>query len=99
MQDFLRNRLTEAERDERVHQVHRILARSRPIRGEVDDPINWPTYAKIFPHLIPSDAAGCDDDPVRALLIDWLRFLWKSSQYEQALELAQSIDEQWSAAL
>ena len=99
MQDFLRNRLTEDERDKRIHQVHRILARSRPTRGEVDDPENWPVYAKIFPHLIPSDAAGCDDDPVRTLLIDWVRFLWKTNQYEQALELGRSLDEQWSSAL
>jgi cellulose biosynthesis protein BcsQ/tetratricopeptide (TPR) repeat protein len=98
MQDFLRNRLTEDERDKRVHQVHRILARARPARGDVDDPINWPVYAKIFPHLIPSDAAGCDDDPVRTLLIDWVRFLWKTNQHEQALELGWRLDKQWSSA-
>jgi MinD-like ATPase involved in chromosome partitioning or flagellar assembly/tetratricopeptide (TPR) repeat protein len=99
MQDFLRNRMTPAEREDRVHEVHRILADARPTRGDVDDPTNWPQYALIWPHLEPSEAANCDEDPVRTLLIDWVRFLWKRSQHEQALELGQRLERQWIAAL
>ena len=99
MQDFLRNRLTQDEREERQHVVHRILAGARPVRGDTDDPNNWPQYAHIWLHLEPSQAAGCFEDPVRNLLIDWVRFLWKSSQYEQALELGQRLDAAWSTTL
>jgi len=99
MQDFLRNRLTQEEYEERCHVVHRILAGARPTRGDTDDPTNWPQYAQIWPHLEPSQAADCSEDPVRNLLIDWVRFLWKSSQYKQALDLGRRLDTQWSAVL
>jgi cellulose biosynthesis protein BcsQ len=99
MQDFLRNRLTLDEQDERFHLVHRILAGARPTRGDVDDPRNWAQYALIWPHLEPSQAAECNEDPVRTLLIDWVRFLWKRSQHEQALDLGRRLDEQWTSTL
>lgn len=99
MQDFLRNRLTDSEQQERFHLVHRILAGARPTRGDTDDPRNWPQYGLIWPHLEPSRAAECNEDPVRTLLIDWVRFLWKRSQHEQALELGHRLEQQWTALL
>jgi len=99
MQDFLRNRLSGDEQQDRYHLVHRILAGARPIRGDTDDPRNWPQYALIWPHLDPSRAAECNEDPVRTLLIDWVRFLWKRSQHEQALELGHRLEEQWAVLL
>ena len=99
MQDFLRNRLTTAEQEERYHLVHRILAGARPTRGDTDDPRNWPQYALIWPHLEPSRAAECYEDPVRTLLIDWVRFLWKRSQHEQALDLGLRLEQEWASVL
>ena len=99
MQDFLRNRLTKAERDERRHLVHRVLAAAKPPRLGVDDPNNWLEYGRIWPHLEPSRAAECTEDPVRTLLVDWVRFLLRRSQHEQALELGTRLDRQWSATL
>ncbi|HTJ66330.1 MAG TPA: FxSxx-COOH system tetratricopeptide repeat protein [Actinospica sp.] len=99
MQDFLRNRLTKAERDERRHTVHRILAAARPPVGGVDDPKNAQRYSLIWPHLEPSRAPECTEDSVRTLLIDWVRFLWRRSQHELGLDLATRLDRQWTAAL
>ncbi|HEX4790449.1 MAG TPA: FxSxx-COOH system tetratricopeptide repeat protein [Actinospica sp.] len=99
MQDFLRNRLSEREQQERYHLVHRILAAARPVRGDTDDPRNWPQYAFIWPHLGPSRAAECDEDPVRTLLIDYVRFLWKRSQHAQALDLGDRLVAQWNSVL
>lgn len=99
MQDFLRNRLSESEQQERYHLVHRILAAARPVRGDTDDPRNWPQYALIWPHLGPSRASECNEDPVRTLLIDYVRFMWKRSQHAQALELGRRLDEHWTRVL
>ena len=52
-----------------IHEVHRILTAARPQRGDTDDPKNWPQYQLIWPHLTPSNAANCDEEPVRQLLI------------------------------
>jgi hypothetical protein len=99
MQDFLRNRLSQREQQERYHLVHRILAAARPVRGDTDDPRNWTQYAYIWPHLGPSRAAECDEDPVRTLLIDYVRFLWKRSQHAQALDLGDRLVAQWNSSL
>jgi MinD-like ATPase involved in chromosome partitioning or flagellar assembly len=99
MQDFLRNRLTPKEQEERRHVVHRILAGARPQRGDVDDSANWPHYALIWPHLTPSRAASCVEDPVRSLLIDWVRFLRRRSQHALALDFGQRLATQWSQML
>jgi cellulose biosynthesis protein BcsQ/tetratricopeptide (TPR) repeat protein len=99
IQEFLRDRLSPAEQEDRYHTVHRILAGARPTRGDTDDPQNWPQYALIWPHLEPSRAASCDEDAVRTLMIDWVRLLWKRSQHEQALELGRRLELQWSATL
>ncbi len=99
MQAYLRNQLSQAERSDTVHLVHRILAAARPARGDTDDPRNWDQYALIWPHLTPSEAVTCDEEPVRQLLIDWVRYQWKSGQFDSALDLSQTLDNAWSLAL
>ena len=99
MQAYLRNQLNPAERSDTVHLVHRILAAARPARGDTDDPRNWDQYALIWPHLTPSEAVSCDEEPVRQLLIDWVRYQWKSGAFDSALALSQTLDGAWSAAL
>lgn len=99
MQAYLRNRLTAEGREETVHLVHRILAAARPTRGDTDDPRNWGQYSLIWPHLQPSEAVACDEEPVRQLLIDWVRYLWKSGAFGTAMTLARQLDQTWSAAL
>lgn len=99
MQAYLRNQLDPDVRDDIVHLVHRILAAARPQRGDTDDPRNWDQFALIWPHLKPSRAVSCDEEPVRQLLIDWVRYQWKRGAFESALELARGLDATWSAAL
>lgn len=99
MQAYLRNRLAEEDRSTTLHLVHRILAAARPTRGDTDDPRNWGQYALIWPHLQPSQAVTCDEEPVRQLLIDWVRYQWKSGAFASAMTLTRQLDEAWSAAL
>ncbi len=99
VQSYLRDQMDPDEQNDIVHRVHRILASARPTRGDTDDPRNWPAYQVIWPHLGPSQAVNCDEEPVRQLLIDRVRFLWKSGDFERGLALASQLDEAWSAAL
>jgi hypothetical protein len=99
MQAYLKNQLEPEVLNDTIHLVHRILAAARPPRGDTDDPRNWKQYALIWPHLTPSQAINCDEEPVRQLLIDWVRYQWKSGAFDSALELAQKLDTAWSATL
>ncbi|WP_254897905.1 FxSxx-COOH system tetratricopeptide repeat protein [Kitasatospora sp. NA04385] len=96
VQAVVRSGMTETERAAAMHQVHRILVNARPSRGDTDDPANWPTLEKIWPHLTPSRAQDCDEREVRELLIDRVRYLWKRVDLEQALQLGRQLDASWT---
>lgn len=99
VQDAVRASLPQIGQGETIHEVHRILAAARPAAEEVGDPRTWPAYARIWPHLVPSLAAQCDEEPVRELMIDRVRFLWKIGEYRRALEFAHPIETLWTSGV
>jgi TIR domain/Tetratricopeptide repeat/NB-ARC domain/CobQ/CobB/MinD/ParA nucleotide binding domain len=82
-------------REAAKHEVHAVLAGARPRQGETDDPVNWPRYDLIWPHLNQSEVWNCDDEEARQLLIDRVRYLWKRGDYESALAVARRLEVQW----
>jgi tetratricopeptide (TPR) repeat protein len=99
VQAVIRSQMTEEAQGEARHEVHKVLVGARPREGETDDPANWSTYDIIWPHLEPSGAAECDQDGARQLLIDWVRYQWKRSEFESALSLANSLQDLWQNQL
>ena len=95
VQAVIRSQMTDEERPEVQHEVHKVLAANRPRQGETDDPANWATYEIIWPHLGPSQADECDDPRTRQLLIDWVRYQWKHGEYEACLNLAERLQNLW----
>ena len=83
------------EREEAMHEVHRVLVGARPRQGDTDDPENWGRYDWIWPHLGPSEAYDCDYEDTRQLLIDRVRYLWKRGEYESALQFGQRLQDLW----
>ena len=98
LQAVVRARMTEDELTQTRHQVHHILARSRP-RREVDDRETWAHYRQIWPHLEASGAVDCEDEPVRQLLIDRVRYLFLAGDLIQGEQLATRIRENWAGRL
>ncbi|MEV0152341.1 FxSxx-COOH system tetratricopeptide repeat protein [Micromonospora sp. NPDC050686] len=98
LQAVVRDRMTPEEIAEARHQVHLVLAASRP-RGDVDDPATWPRLRMLWPHLEVSEALTCPEESVRQLLIDRVRYLWQRGGLTQAEEFSQRVDELWSAQL
>lgn len=98
LQKVVRDRMSEEDVAAARHQVHLVLASSRP-RGEVDDPATWRTFQILWPHLAVSDAAHCADEAVRQLLIDRVRYIWRRGGLEQGEQVAREIDEIWSGML
>jgi MinD-like ATPase involved in chromosome partitioning or flagellar assembly len=95
VQSVIRARMNEERQAYAMHVVHRVLAAARPHSGDTDDPQNWPTYALLWPHMTPSDAIDCDEGPVRQLLIDRVRYLWKRGEYQNALDTGRRLEEHW----
>ncbi len=86
-------------RNETLHEVHRVLVGARPRQGDTDDPANWDRYDWIWPHLGPSQAADCNEEETRQLLIDRVRYLWKRGEYDSALSFGHRLEEQWRERL
>lgn len=98
VQQAVREALSEQDRDFCVHAIHEILAGARPL-GDLDDPENWPRYSIIWPHLTPSSAIECNEEHVRQLLVDRVRFLWKTGEYRSSLELGRNLERGWAESM
>ncbi|MEU7864907.1 FxSxx-COOH system tetratricopeptide repeat protein, partial [Nonomuraea sp. NPDC049141] len=98
LQTALRARMTDDELVTAKHEVHQILAGSRP-QGEVEDPTNRQRFRMLWPHLDGSGAISCDDDDVRQLVIDRVRYIYVSGGYEQGERYARETEAVWSALL
>jgi tetratricopeptide (TPR) repeat protein len=100
IQAMIRAQLEAADTwEDTEHEVHRVLVGARPRQGDIDDPENWPRYDWIWPHLGASEAADCDEEDTRQLLIDRVRYLWKRGEFESALAFGRRLEEQWRERL
>ncbi|WFE65712.1 FxSxx-COOH system tetratricopeptide repeat protein [Micromonospora sp. WMMD714] len=98
LQAAMRSRMPEPELREVKHDVHRILAGSRP-SGEVDDPAFQVGYRHLWPHLDGSEAVSCHDDTVRQLVIDRVRYIFLNGGFEQGAQYADQVDKTWTTML
>jgi tetratricopeptide (TPR) repeat protein len=100
VQAVIRSHLrTVQERDDAMHEVHRVLVGARPRQGDTDNPENWPRYTLIWPHLGPSEADECDEEETRQLLIDRVRYLWKRGEFQEALDTGRRLQAGWNERL
>ncbi|NEA21459.1 FxSxx-COOH system tetratricopeptide repeat protein [Actinomadura bangladeshensis] len=81
------------------HDVHKILLGARPKHGDTDDPANWPNLEEILPHVRPSAAAECDDEDVRQMLTDLVRYQWKRGVFDSAMAAGRELVAEWSGKL
>jgi hypothetical protein len=99
VQAVVRAQMTEDEQRDARHDVHMILAAARPSTGGIDDPRSWPRFNLIWPHLRPSLAAECEDERVRQLLIDHVRYLGRRGDLDAGLALADDLENTWTQSL
>ncbi|GAA1562285.1 hypothetical protein GCM10009827_099750 [Dactylosporangium maewongense] len=99
LQHAVRIRMSEDELTQTRRQVHRVLAAARPKNQEVDDPDAWPQYRMLWPHVEVTKAALSDDESVRALMIDRVRYQWLRGDLVGARQSAEQFDAIWSQML
>ncbi|MFC7549565.1 FxSxx-COOH system tetratricopeptide repeat protein [Plantactinospora sp. GCM10030261] len=95
VQAVIQDRLS-AEAEENLRHVHDILAEAE--RKDPDEPGNWITYDGIWPHLVPTKADASIEPPVRQLIIDVVRYLYRRGYYVSCQELAERSLNRWAAA-
>jgi tetratricopeptide (TPR) repeat protein len=95
VQAVIKDSMSQERIDATEHDVHRILASGRPVTGATDNPDNWASYRDIWPHLVPSNANTCVEEPVRELLVERVRYLWLRGEYEDAMTIARRLETFW----
>jgi tetratricopeptide (TPR) repeat protein/cellulose biosynthesis protein BcsQ len=100
VQAVIRSQMSEDERRQARHQVHQVLAGTRPKGDEpIDNTLNWPQFDIIWPHLSASDVRNCTGSEPRRLLIDRVRYLWKRGEFPRAQLLAEDLLAHWKPLL
>ena len=98
LQQVVQATMNEEELARTRHLAHLALAAARPDAG-VDDPDAWSIYRLLWPHLEASGAMRCEVASVRDLMIDRVRFLWSTGDYELGLQIADRVDAAWTEML
>ncbi|MEU6665730.1 FxSxx-COOH system tetratricopeptide repeat protein [Streptomyces sp. NPDC046727] len=93
----LRDELPDDEGSGLRHLVHRILAAHDP--GDSQRPNHWRNYADILPHLEPTGLAHCEDETVRATVLQVLGYVIAHGDFPGAVQLGREIVDSWTRAL
>jgi tetratricopeptide (TPR) repeat protein len=77
--------------------VRGMLAAADP--GDPDNPVGWPRYAELTPHLIHSDVLGAEAEDIRQLVINCVRYHFARGDYDSSRDLAVAAQARWCDAL
>jgi hypothetical protein len=96
-QAILRDRLTPGQAAAARTRVEAILAARKP--GDPDDPITWPAWARLIPHLMCADLAGTTNLGLRAQACDACRYLLARGDARTSRDLATQLYQPWRQRL
>ncbi|WP_281252521.1 FxSxx-COOH system tetratricopeptide repeat protein [Lentzea kentuckyensis] len=97
VQMVLINQMSENERETMRHAAHLILAANDP--NAPDDSDFWSKYAELHTHVIKSNAIESEDQSVRDLAYNLVRFLYFWGEHERSAELSRQIYDIWVVRL
>ncbi|WP_405957250.1 FxSxx-COOH system tetratricopeptide repeat protein [Streptomyces phaeochromogenes] len=90
---FLRNDLSESERDALSAAACRILVDADP--RQPNEPNHWHRYAGLFPHLKHSGALDSADEDVQDLVLNCINYLRARGEYQTGLSLCEQALARW----
>ncbi|KAB2351373.1 FxSxx-COOH system tetratricopeptide repeat protein [Actinomadura rudentiformis] len=95
IQALVRDGLSPSEQERCRSDVHQILVATTP--DSPDNTANWARYASLLAHVAPSALAQNRDGSVRALALNFVRYLYISGDYRSALVFVEQFEERWTA--
>jgi cellulose biosynthesis protein BcsQ/tetratricopeptide (TPR) repeat protein len=98
VQAVVQGRMSKEQLAAARHDVQEVLAAARP-RRDVDDPETWSRFRLIWPHLEPAQAMTSEEEPVRQLFVDRVRYLWIRHDLARGRELAAETAQVWEGML
>ena len=92
-QAILRERLTPAQAAATRNYAEALLAASDP--GDPPNPVTWPRWARLTPHVLAADLAATDSPALRELARHTCWYLIERGDIRTAHELANGLRQQW----
>jgi hypothetical protein len=96
-QAILRNRLTSEQAAGIRACTEAILAAADP--GDPPNPVTWPRWAQLMPHLLAADLAATASSGLRQVACDACRYLMARGDIRAAHDLTADLREHWRARL
>ena len=92
-QAILRDRLTPAQAAATRKYAEALLAASNP--GDPPNPVTWPRWARLTPHVLAADLAATDNPALRELARDTCWYLLERGDIRTAHDLASGLHQHW----
>ena len=92
-QAILRERLTPAQAAATRKYAEALLAASNP--GDPPNPVTWPRWARLTPHVLAADLAATDSPALRELARHTCWYLIERGDTRTAHDLATGLRQQW----
>ena len=92
-QAILRDRLTPAQAAATRRYAEALLAASNP--GDMPNPVKWPRWARLTPHVLAADLAATDNPALRELAGHTCWYLIERGDIRAAHDLANRLRQQW----
>ncbi len=92
-QAILRDRLTPAQASATRKRAEALLAAGNP--GDPPNPVAWPQWARLTPHVLAADLAGTDNPALRELARQTCWYLIERGDTGTAHDLVTGLHQQW----
>ncbi|MFE7072110.1 FxSxx-COOH system tetratricopeptide repeat protein [Streptomyces sp. NPDC057620] len=94
---IVRQNMPDEDRELFIDVVRRALVTADP--RSPDKRASWDAYAQLVPHLKYADVLGSKDRGAQLLILNSLRYMYRSGEYAAGLELGERAMEAWRALL
>ena len=92
-QAILRDRLTPGQAAVTRTRAEAILAANDP--GDPENPVTWPRWARVMPHVLAADLAATDSPASRWIACGACSYLLSRGDTRAAHDLARNLHQQW----
>jgi hypothetical protein len=96
-QAIVRDTLPAEQRAEQATRLEAVLSGLHP--GDPDDPVSWPGWAELLPHLRAVDLGGTDNDALRTHACDAIWYLLRRGDTHTGHQLAHQLHHAWTTRL
>jgi Tetratricopeptide repeat len=99
VQAVIRQQLRLDRQQTTAQRVVALLAAAAPTNPDDDDPVSWPAYAQLAPHVLATAPLGDRSSAGRRLVLDTIRYLQAHGDIHASRTVGEPLLDRWRAVL